>query len=203
MSPACPPDILASAYGGLFLREQGRAFSRGGFPSDTAYHETQSRIKLNDGYKGVNSNSGLHPCSSFYSLVMTINVCSRYYPMASRGHSPLRAYDHCSREESPLRSGVICPALCPGQMLANLTELATHILGGACWGTKGSQQTPKHTARADRSHRVQPEQAGHMVREGPPEALATQSGPPREMGRARAVLIRVLRGQPPCTSPAP
>lgn len=69
-------------------------------------------------------------------------------------------------------------------MLANPTELAAHILGGACWGTKGSQHTPKDTARADRSHRIQPEQAGHMVKEGPPEALAAQSGSRREMGRA-------------------
>lgn len=121
--------------------------------------------------------------------------------MSSRGQSPLRAYDHCSREESPLGSGPIHPALCPGQMLANPTELAAQILGGTCWGTKGSQHTPKD--RADRSHRAQPEQAGHVVREGPPEALAAQSGPHREMRRAGAVTIRVLRGPPPCTFPAP
>lgn len=76
-------------------------------------------IKPNDGYQGVNSDIGPHPCSAFYSV--TINVSSRYSPVASRGQSPLRAYDHCSREESPLATGLIHPALCPGQMLANPT----------------------------------------------------------------------------------
>lgn len=69
----------------------GRAFSRRGFPDDTAVMGHRLfLIKPNDGYKGVNSKVGLHPCSSgFYSLVMTINVSPpKYNPVASRGQSP-------------------------------------------------------------------------------------------------------------------
>lgn len=60
--PNLSPDLLASAYGGLLLREQGRAFPRRGFPSDTTVRGPKSfLIKPNDGYQGVDSITGLHP----------------------------------------------------------------------------------------------------------------------------------------------
>lgn len=89
-------DPHPSVCGGHFLREQGRAFSRRGFPNDTAVMVHKLfLIKSNDSYKGVNSDKGLHPEWLLF-LAVTINVSSKFYPVASRGQSPLRAYDHFS-----------------------------------------------------------------------------------------------------------
>lgn len=46
-------------------------------------------------------------------------------------------------------SGPIYPScsVSMGKYWPGLSELTAHIQGGACWGTKGSQHTPKDTAR--------------------------------------------------------
>lgn len=65
-----------SAYGGLFLRKQGKSCSSRSFPNDTAVTGHKLfLIRPSDGYKDMNSNTGLHPSSGFYSLVVTINKC--------------------------------------------------------------------------------------------------------------------------------
>lgn len=114
-------------------------------------------IKPNDGYQGVNSNIGLHPCTAFYSV--TISVSSGYSPVASRGQSPLRAYDHCSREESH-----------PPCSVSRADAGQSHGVGCpySGWGMLGHEGFTAHTKRHGRSRQKPqgPTRAGRSHGEG-------------------------------------